>query len=445
MPTADPRRPRHPAPEHDRGEHRDEHHVDDGDERGVRGRGPGLALGLQKIAGEHQAAEHGPREEDPPEAALVEGDLAAQERPGGQDRREPERPGPGHERGHRELAERDLGGGERRPPQDGGDEEHEPGIDPSTHSPDLSAGQPGVRSPPEPSPSALVAGEVPWASLYHGRTVKDTFYLTTPIYYVNDVPHIGHAYTTVAVRRDRPLPPAARGEGFFLTGTDEHGQKVARAAEASGLDPAAWTDKIVARVEGGLGRAWTSPTTTSSGPPRTGTCGRCRPSSSSCYDRGDDLPGHLRGPVLRRLRGVQAPRTSWSTELPDPRTAGRAAVREENYFFRLSAYAGPAAGAYEEHPEFVAAREPAGTRSCRFVRAGLQDLSLSRTSLRLGRPVPVGPAARDLRVDRRPRELHHRGRVRDRPGAVRADLAGRRPHDRQGHRPLPRRRSGRPC
>ena len=71
--------------------------------------------------------------------------------------------------------------------------------------------------------------------------MKDTFYLTTPIYYVNDVPHIGHAYTTVAcdvIARYHRL----RGEKvFFLTGTDEHGQKVARAAEAGGLDPHAWT------------------------------------------------------------------------------------------------------------------------------------------------------------------------------------------------------------
>src|SRR6185369_11830818 len=71
------------------------------------------------------------------------------------------------------------------------------------------------------------------------------FFITTPIYYVNDVPHIGHAYTTVAcdvIARYHRL----RGEKvFFLTGTDEHGQKVARAAEENGLDPKSWTDKII--------------------------------------------------------------------------------------------------------------------------------------------------------------------------------------------------------
>src|SRR5918996_5211891 len=77
--------------------------------------------------------------------------------------------------------------------------------------------------------------------------MTDTFYITTPIYYVNDVPHIGHAYTTVAadfVARYHRL----RGEKvFFLTGTDEHGQKVAQAAEERGLDPQAWCDQMVPR------------------------------------------------------------------------------------------------------------------------------------------------------------------------------------------------------
>src|SRR2546429_8203052 len=76
---------------------------------------------------------------------------------------------------------------------------------------------------------------------------KDTFYLTTPIYYVNDVPHIGHAYTTVAtdfLARYHRL----RGERVhFLTGTDEHGEKVALAAAAAGLDPQAWADRVVPR------------------------------------------------------------------------------------------------------------------------------------------------------------------------------------------------------
>src|SRR5207249_5540605 len=82
---------------------------------------------------------------------------------------------------------------------------------------------------------------------YNGRAVKDTFYITTPIYYVNDVPHIGHAYTTVAcdvIARYHRL----RGEKvFFLTGTDEHGEKVALTAQEHGLDPKTWTDQTIPR------------------------------------------------------------------------------------------------------------------------------------------------------------------------------------------------------
>jgi methionyl-tRNA synthetase len=76
---------------------------------------------------------------------------------------------------------------------------------------------------------------------------RDTFFITTPIYYANDVPHIGHAYTEVAsdfIARYHRL----RGDDvFFLTGTDEHGLKVARAAEGKGVSPKAWTDSLEPR------------------------------------------------------------------------------------------------------------------------------------------------------------------------------------------------------
>ena len=78
-------------------------------------------------------------------------------------------------------------------------------------------------------------------------TEKDTFYLTTPIYYINDLPHIGHAYTTIAADVLARWRRAHGDKVLFLTGTDEHGQKVARAAEGGGLDPQAWTDRIVER------------------------------------------------------------------------------------------------------------------------------------------------------------------------------------------------------
>src|SRR5438094_10293362 len=73
------------------------------------------------------------------------------------------------------------------------------------------------------------------------------FYITTPIYYINDLPHIGHAYTTIAADVLARWRRSHGDQVLFLTGTDEHGQKVARAAEANGVDPQAWTDGIVER------------------------------------------------------------------------------------------------------------------------------------------------------------------------------------------------------
>src|SRR2546427_2129225 len=73
---------------------------------------------------------------------------------------------------------------------------------------------------------------------------KDVFYITTPIYYVNDVPHIGHAYTQVATDYVARYHRLRGQEVFFLTGTDEHGQNILRAAELEGFDPHTWTDRM---------------------------------------------------------------------------------------------------------------------------------------------------------------------------------------------------------
>ena len=103
---------------------------------------------------------------------------------------------------------------------------------------------------------------------------RDVFYITTPIYYPNDVPHIGHAYNAVAtdfIARYHRL----RGEDVFhLTGTDEHGLKVQRAAEEAGIDAAGVGRRDGAASGGRSGRAWTSPTTTTSAPPSPATSAR---------------------------------------------------------------------------------------------------------------------------------------------------------------------------
>ena len=94
-----------------------------------------------------------------------------------------------------------------------------------------------------------------------------TYYVTTPIYYVNDAPHIGHAYTTLACD---VLARFKRLDGYdvhFLTGTDEHGQKVEKAAQTAGVDPQTFTDKVSTNFRE-LAEPWASATTISSAPPK---------------------------------------------------------------------------------------------------------------------------------------------------------------------------------
>ena len=113
-------------------------------------------------------------------------------------------------------------------------------------------------------------------------------------------------------------------------------------------------------------------------------------------------------------------------------------MREENYFFRLSAYATGCSSTTRPRPSAI---EPEQRRNevLSLIEGGLQDFSISRTTFDWGVPLPVGSRARHVRLVRRADELRHRRRVRERPRAVRADVAGEHPHDRQGHRAVPRR------
>ena len=193
-------------------------------------------------------------------------------------------------------------------------------------------------------------------------TQKDTFYLTTPIYYVNDLPHIGHAYTTIAAdvlaRWHRPTGERV----LFLTGTDEHGQKVARAAEAGGLDPQAWTDQIVERWKADLGRARHRLRRLHPhhrGAPRAAGAAPL----AAAVRPGRRLPGQLRGPVLRGLRAVLQPRGAGRRQACPIHGTPVDTVREENYFFRLSKYADRLLEHYRDHPEFVRPETAPATRS----------------------------------------------------------------------------------
>ena len=216
----------------------------------------------------------------------------------------------------------------------------------------------------------------------------DRFYITTPIYYINAEPHLGHAYTTMvadAIARSRRLMGA---DVFFLTGTDEHGQKVERAAQKAGLDPHTFADRIA---------------------------GKYRDLFKALNISNDDFirtteQRHIEASqaIWRRVRDrgylYKAPYEGWyctvdelfvpEAQLVDGRcpTCGNAVERlsEESYFFKLSAFQEPLLELYRTHPEFLTP-EVRRNEMIAFVSSGLRDLSVSRTSFKWGIPVPDDP------------------------------------------------------
>ncbi len=218
--------------------------------------------------------------------------------------------------------------------------------------------------------------------------MKDTFYVTTPIYYINDVPHIGHAYTTVAADVLARWRRAHGQKVMFLTGTDEHGQKVARAAEAAGVDPQTWADRTVERWK----ETWAQLDIAYDDFIRT-TEQRHVTAVQHLWDR-----LHQQGDVYldtyEGLYCVSCEQFYSPDELVDGKCPihGRPVelVREENYFFRLSKYADRLLELYRERPDFV--RPPARLREVvSFVEQGLQDLSISRSTFGWGVPIPWDP------------------------------------------------------
>jgi methionyl-tRNA synthetase len=217
---------------------------------------------------------------------------------------------------------------------------------------------------------------------------EHTFYLTTPIYYVNDVPHLGHAYTTVAadfVARWR------RMEGrrvHFLTGTDEHGQKVARAAEAQGLTPKQWTDRIVPRWT----EVWDALDISNDDFIRTTEERHERPVQAfvqALYDRGQIYLGSYEGLYCVGCEQFKVPDELVDGKCPlhgiEPEL-----VSEDNYFFRLSDYSDRLVDLYTTEPRFVMP-ETRRNEVLGKVRAGLEDLSISRVSFDWGIPIPWDP------------------------------------------------------
>lgn len=218
---------------------------------------------------------------------------------------------------------------------------------------------------------------------------KDTFYITTPIYYVNDVPHIGHAYTTVAADFVARYHRLAGEKVHFLTGTDEHGEKVALAAQARGLDPQAWTDQVVPRWQ----EVWARLEISYDDFIRTTQerhVGPVQQLAQQLYDQGDVYLGEYEGPYCVSCETFYQPSEIIDGLCPIHERPVEM-LKESNYFFRLSAYAGRLLELYATQPDFVAP-ESRRNEVASLVRGGLQDLSMSRTSFSWGVPIPWDPA-----------------------------------------------------
>jgi len=212
---------------------------------------------------------------------------------------------------------------------------------------------------------------------------SERFYLTTPIYYVNARPHLGHAYSTIVcdaiARRKRALGI----DTWFLTGTDEHGQKIERSAEKAGRTPQEFADAISAEFRG----LWDQFDLSYDDYIRT-TSERHKRGVQKLFvalrDRGYIYKGSYTGQYCVSDEAyVDGPA---GTICPD---CGRVTetVSEENYFFKLSAFESKLLKFYEDNPDFM---QPESTRRevLSFVRSGLKDLSVSRTSFKWGIPVP---------------------------------------------------------
>jgi methionyl-tRNA synthetase len=212
------------------------------------------------------------------------------------------------------------------------------------------------------------------------------FYITTPIYYVNDVPHLGHAYTTIAADALSRFHRMVGDDTRFLTGTDEHGLKVEQAAAARGLAPLALADQVVERfratwiqlnianddfirttearhkqVVADMWRRIDAAGDIYKGAYEGWYCVSCE----AYYGEGDLAPGRL-CPVHKR-------EVSW--------------LSEPTYFFRMSRYGERLLEHFDKNPSFV---QPEGYKNevVSFVKSGLRDLSVSRTTFKWGIPVP---------------------------------------------------------
>ncbi|MBR6547946.1 MAG: methionine--tRNA ligase [Clostridia bacterium] len=215
------------------------------------------------------------------------------------------------------------------------------------------------------------------------------FYITTPIYYPSDKLHIGHSYTTVAADAMARYKRMQGYETMFLTGTDEHGQKIETKANNKGVTPKQYVDEVVA----GIKELWKLMNISNDRFIRTTDDyheAAVQKIFKELYDRGDIYKGHYEGHYCTPCEAF------WTeTQLVDgkcPDCGGEVHLdKEEAYFFRLSKYADRLVEYYEAHPDFIQPVSRKNEMINNFIKPGLEDLCVSRTSFSWGVPVDFDP------------------------------------------------------
>ncbi len=215
---------------------------------------------------------------------------------------------------------------------------------------------------------------------------RKTFYITTPIYYPSDKLHIGNSYTTVAADAMARFKRMSGYDVWFLTGTDEHGQKIERRAAEAGMPPREFVDGIVAWIKD----LWSVLDISYDDFIRTSEARHKKIVQAifkKFYDQGDIYKGKYEGWYCTPCEAFWTERQAVGRKCPD---CGRPVelVSEESYFFRMSKYADSLLKYIESHPDFIQPASRKNEMINNFLKPGLEDLCVSRTTFNWGIPVP---------------------------------------------------------
>jgi methionyl-tRNA synthetase len=219
---------------------------------------------------------------------------------------------------------------------------------------------------------------------------RQSFTVTTPLYYVNDVPHIGHAYTTMAADTIARWRRLQRQDVLLITGTDEHGQKIERTAIAAGIDPQTHCDRIAERFDS----LWTKLNIQYDRFSRTTDLRHqivVKEFFQRVWERGDIYQGSQQGWYCVSCEEFKEERDLLADNHCPLHPSKQVEWRDEtNYFFRLSKYQPQLEALYAERPDFIL---PNSRRNevLKFVEQGLQDFSISRVNVDWGIPLPADP------------------------------------------------------